>query len=837
MRSAPGPTRTAARLCSLVLRSGFALLLAAGVAAPAEAQTPAPSAAAPAPYEILAVTVEGATDESSASLARQISGLRPGAQVQLPWDPSFSEAVRGLYTRGGYSDASVVVAQVIGQGVFLTVRVTEQPKLAQYTVEGLSSGDQDDLRDAIPLLRGRAVRPADTERGRLAIEQFLRGKGYRTPVVTVAQTPAADGRVDVVYTVARGERQSIASVEFTGNEAFSDRALRRQLKGTSERRWWRIWKRATFRDEAFQTDLAALLTFYNDRGHFGARIVSDSVYTRPEDGGLVVSITVEEGPRYAVRNVEFEGNTLFTDEQLRFALDVQRGEVYNATRIDQNLNYTAGHTDVRSLYNDRGYLQFNAVQQTTVVQGDSLDLAFEINEGDVYEFGAVTIAGNTRTKDYVIRREIRTVPGQPYSRQAIERSLRELTALNYFDPASFGAGPAFDVDDEANTVDLTYRLVEKSSDQLELSGGWGGAGTGLILTARVTFANFSVQNLLRGRGNPMPSGDGQQLSLQVQTFGRIQQVYSLSFTEPWFRGRQTPAGFSVGYSNFAQRNSDTRVARGFGRVFYRQRLRFPDDYFQTGTDLGFQLYNISGVSSANAFGGLPEGVSRELTFAQSLTRNALDNPQLPSAGSNLGLTLTIAPPVPGFIQYVKADFSNGWYTPIGPRLSASVRSRFGYIGSLTGEDVQFQRFLIGGTALEANGAVGGINGFGKDLVYMRGYPLQSIGPRQGGEPVGGRILNKYQAEVQWLALQSPQLTFAPYIFLDAANTWDSFADYDPSRLYRSAGFGARVFLPIVGLVDLTLGRQIDQFEPSRALGAAETGLPKWDFQFTLGGGS
>lgn len=829
MRSAPGLLRPVARLSCL------GLLLAFG-AAPTAAQTPAAPPAAPAapdPYEVLAVTVEGAADDASASLARQISGLRPGAQVQLPWDPSFSEAVRALYTRGGYSDASVVVSQVAGQGVFLTVRVTEQPKLAQYTIEGLSSGDQDDLRDQIPLLRGRAVRPADVERGKIAIETFLRGKGHRTPTVTVAQTPAADGRVDLVYTVERGERQTVADIVFTGNTAFSERVLRRQLKGTPERRWWRFWKRATFNDEAFQTDLDGLVRFYNDRGYFGARVVSDSVYTRPEDGGLVVQIAVDEGPRYAVRNVVFEGNTLFTDAQLAAALDVQTGDVYNRTRLERNLLYSPNHTDIGSLYTDRGYLRFDAQQQTTVVPGDSLDLYFEVTEGDVYEFGEVNIAGNTRTKEHVIRRELRTVPGQPYSRQAIERSVRELSTLNYFDPASFGNGPALSVNDAEQTVDLTYSLAEKSSDQLELSGGWGGGGTGLILTARVTFSNFSVQNMLRGRGNPMPSGDGQQLALQVQTYGKVSQIYSLSFTEPWFRGRQTPAGFSVGYSNSNYRSSDAHVSRAFGRLFYRQRLRFPDDYFQAGTDVGLQIYGISG-GAGSSLGGLPEGTSRELTVEQSLTRNALDNPQLPTAGSNLGLSVTVAPPVPGFIQYVKADFTNGWYTPIGPRLSASVRTQFGYIGSLTGEDVQFQRYLVGGTALEAN--QGSLRGFGKDLVLLRGYPLEAIGPRENGVSVGGRILNKYQAEVQWLALQTPQLTVAPYLFLDAANTWDGFDDYDPSRLFRSAGAGARVFLPILGLVDLNYGRQLDAFDPT-GFGTGEDGQPQWRFQFTLGGGS
>ena len=807
------------------------------LARPAAAQTAPAAAPAAAPYEVLAVTVEGAADEASASLARQISGLRPGAQVQLPWDPSFSEAVRGLYTRGGYSDASVEVSQVVGQGVFLTVRVAEQPKLASYAIEGLGSSDRNDLADEIPLLRGRAVRAADVERGRIAIQTFLRGKGFRAPTVTVTQTPADAGRVDVVYTVQRGDRQSVADVQFVGNEAFSERTLRRRLKGTPERRWWRFWKRETFNEQAFEEDLANLTSYYQDRGYYGARVVRDSVYT--EDDGLVVRVELEEGPRYAIRDVVFEGNTLFTDAQLQQALGVQTGDTYNRTRLDRNLNYSPDHSDVSSLYSDRGYLRFRADPQITVVPGDSLDLYYEVTEGDVYEFGEVTIAGNTRTKEHVIRRELRTIPGQPFSRQAMERSVRELSTLNYFDPASFGAGPALSVNDDDQTVDLTYRLAEKSSDQLELSGGYGGGGTGLILTARVTFSNFSVQNMLKGRGNPLPSGDGQQLALQVQTFGTIQQIYSLSFTEPWFRGRQTPAGFSLSYSNFNPRNGQLDFARGSARVFYRQRLKFPDDYFQTGTDLGLSLYDITRASSgSNQFIGLPDGVSRELTVSQSLTRNALDSPQLPTAGSSLGLTVTVAPPIPGFIQYVKGDFRNAWYTPVGPRLSANIRTQFGYIGSLTGEEVQFQRYLVGGTALEAQGGQGGIAAFGKDLVTMRSYPLEAIGPRRDGSSVGGRILNKYQSEVQWLALQSPQLTVAPYLFLDAANTWDGFSDYDPARLFRSAGVGARLFLPILGLVDVNYGRQIDAFDATGIrFGGDESGQPQWRFQFNLGGSS
>ena len=818
-----------------MLRPFAVALSALLVSAAASAQVPTtPDAVAPATYEVLSVSVEGAADEASQALVRSISGLRPRTRVQLPWDPQFAEAVRNLYSRGGYSDVSVEATEVTGDGVFLTVHVTEQPKLAGFEVEGLGKSDVEDLRPQLPLFRGRAVRDADVARTELAIESFLREKGYRRPAVEARRSVEPDGRVALVFDVDRGERQTVADIRFTGNEAFSEGTLRKQLKNTPERRWWRFWKKETFNDAEFDEDLASLVQFYNDRGYYGARVVRDSVYTETTPDGdedLVIDVEVAEGPRYHVRNVVFEGNTLFTDDQLRFALGVDRGDVYNGSQLERNLRYSPDHSDVSSLYQDSGHLRFNVEQEVVEVPGDSLDLYFEITEGEVYEFGNVRIAGNTRTKEHVIRREIRTIPGQPYSRQAIERSVRELATLNYFDPASFGAGPAVQVNDEDQSVDLVYNLAETSSDQLELSGGYGGSGVGLILSARVTFTNFSVQNLAKGFKGGLPTGDGQQLSLQVQTYGTQQQAYSVSFTEPWFRGKPTPVGFSLAYRNVdaTGRGFDTKYGLFSASAFVRQRLKWPDDFFSTGTSLGYRLYNVSNFTGSV----LPEGVSQELTISQSLTRNALDNPTFPQSGSSLGLTLTVAPPIGDFVQYYKGDLNTAFYTPVVGRLTSSVRTQFGYIGSLTGDDVQFQRYLIGGTPLDASGQSGLGQGFGRDLVFMRGYPLRAIGPRQNGEPVGGRILNKYEAELGIVLLQTPQLSFAPYLFADAANTYDSFDDYDPARLFRSAGVGARIFLPILGLVDLNMGYQIDDYVP--VPGRDGTGEPGWHFQFSLGG--
>ena len=823
------------------VRLAFSALLAlAATAATAQEGTPP---AAPTSYEILSIAVEGAADESSQGLVRSISGLRPRQRVQLPWDPAFGEAVRNLYSRGGYSDVTVEAGEVQGDGVTLTIRVEEQPRLSGFEIEGLGRSDVADLAPKLPLFRGRAVRDADVARSELEIETFLRGKGFRRPTVETRRSVGDDGRVALVFDVERGDRQTVADIRFTGNDAFSEGTLKRQLKNTPERRWWRFWKKETFNDAAFDEDLASLVRFYNDRGYYGARVVRDSVYTEALPGGeeqLVIDIGVVEGPQYHIRNVVWEGNTVYTDDQLQLALGVAPGDVYDGTKIERNLRFTEDNSDVSSLYQDAGYLRFDVEQQIVEAPGDSLDLFFEITEGETYEFGNVRIAGNTRTKEHVIRREIRTVPGQPYSRQAIQRSVRELATLNYFDPASFGAGPSIEVNDQDQTVDLVYNLAETSSDQLELSGGYGGRNIGLILSARVTFTNFSVQNLAQGLKGGLPTGDGQQLSLQVQTFGSRQQVYSLSFTEPWFRGRPTPVGFALSYQNvdFTQANGlgglNSGVSYGLisARAFYRQRLKWPDDFFSTGTNVGYRLYDIGNFPNSV----LPAGANHEVNISQSLTRNALDNPTFPQNGSSLGLTFTVAPPLGGTIQYHKTDFETAFYTPIVGRLTGSVRTQFGYIGSLTGDEVAFERYVVGGTPLEAQGQGGLTRGFGRDLVFLRGYPANAIGPRRNNQPVGGRILTKYEAELGLVLLQTPQLSVAPYLFADAANTYDGFDDFDPARLFRSAGIGTRVFLPILGLVDLNYGYQIDSFTPlSRNRPDILDAQPGWRLQFSLGG--
>lgn len=791
-------------------------------------------------YTILSITVEGASDEAVRQFVLQNAGLREGQQVSLPGDEAITTAVRQLYHLGSFHDIEIFAERFEEDGVHLLIRVVEAPRVGNFDIEGVRRAWVDEMRREIPLIRGRPLRSADIERSEQIIRDFLADKGFPLAQVEVAERWAEAGRVDLTFNVEQGSRVEIGSVRFFGNEQVAEARLRGRLGNTREARWWRFWTRDTFSRADFEQDLERLVRFYQDRGFFSARVVRDSVWIdysagRPQ---VVVDVHVEEGPRYHVRNVTFDGNTVFTDEQLRMALRVEPGEVFNLSKIERNLYFSRDHTDIHSLYQDRGHLRFNAQKRVIEVPGDSLDLHFEIFEGDIYTFGQITIRGNTRTKDHVVRRALRTVPGATYSRQAIERSIRELIQLNYFDQELLAQGPSITVNDEDRTVDLVYRLTEVGGDQLELSGGWAGGGFGLILQARVTFNNFSIQNLFNGAAwRPVPTGDGQQLSIGVQTSGMHYQHYSLSFTEPFFRGRPTPIGVS---GSFARRDlsrsrflldldgDEPNVFRSLSaRVFYRQQLLWPDDFFQTGTDLTYRLYDVQGAQFARAH-RLPEGISQELTIRQTLSRNSFDNPIFPRVGSQFALSTEFALPIAGFNQFHKQMLSTTWVTPIAGPLSLQFSGDFGYIGSLTGEEVQFQRFLVGGSPLEVQGS---FLGYGKDLIFMRGYPLGAIAPRREGQLVGGRILTKYSLEARFFAHQSAQFSLVPYLFVDAANTWDSFADFSPGSLYRSAGFGAKIFLPILGMLDLNYGYALDSFIDPRD-GTQQ--MPGWRFQFSIG---
>ncbi|MEM1269273.1 MAG: outer membrane protein assembly factor BamA [Bacteroidota bacterium] len=813
----------------------------------AQAQTPGlelasvSNARGPQAMNILGIDVEGTQDDGTRFLVIRQSGLTIGQEVQVPGDEAFSKAIKQLYRLRIFSDVEIVADKMIDGGVYLLIRVKQEPRLDSYSFTGIKGSHRDELKRKTPLLRGQSVKPGDIDRTKRIVSDYYAEKGHPLATTEVVRTETEEGRLKLEFQVERGPRVEVNEIMVEGNIAFSEKAVEKRLKETKEDRWWRFWKKETFDVDEFESDKQNLINYYNEKGYYDAQIVSDSTYLVDVDGKpkLNVVLRVQEGPKYHIRDIDFEGNTAYTDQQLMESLGIAEGEAYNSKRLETNLYANPRNTDVSSLYYNRGYVGFRVNPVITVAQGDSLDLTFQIEEGDVYDFGNISIAGNTTTKEHVIRRQLRTMPGYTFSRDAIQRSLRELVQLGYFNPETLI--PETRVNPGEKTVDVTYQVEETGNSQLELSGGWGGVGGGLLLQAGFTFNNFSIQDIFKaGAWRPLPTGDGQQLGLNVQVQGSFFQNYAINFTEPWFRGKPHPVGFSISHSRYnlnrrfnaflgqfeeTAENPDNRISITSAQLSYGRQLKWPDDYFSTGSVLGWRFYNFGARSTSY---GLPPGQNHALTFTQRFARNSLDNPLFPSNGSSLNMSVEIAPPFPGFIQYHKWSLSNSWNMPLFRKVSLGLSADYGYVGSFNSETVSFERYVVGGTPFDAQG---GRFGFGRDLVFARGFPAAAITPlNPDGSLLGGSVLNKYTSELRWMMATSPQFQLQTYGFLDALNTWDGFTSYDPTQLFRATGVGVRIFLPILGMLNMSYGYNLDAFPRQ----AGDDGLSRWRFQFSLG---
>lgn len=806
----------------------------------------APGAAQrPQPVTINRISVEGVPKQSTRNFVRRVSGLSEGQQITLPGGESVGEAIRAIYRSGLFSDVSIMRGESSGSGsgVHLVIRVAPEPGLAGYSFQGVDDNAADDLREKITLAQGRPVRPSDVQRAEQAIRSFYSDEGYLLADVQTQRQRTSSGEVRLVFNVDKGQKVEVEDIRFTGNTVFDDGDLRGAMQETQEDRWWRFWSSERFNREKYEADLDRVIDYYNREGYYDATIVGDTTYV--ENGeDLIAEVEVREGNQYHVRNVEWRGNTVYPDAALTRAIGFEEGDVYNSRQLQRNLRQNRSSTDVTSLYTDRGYVRFNVQPTVQPVAGDSLDLTFDITEGEVYEVGDVTISGNTKTKEHVIRRELYTVPGRTFSRSDIRESIRRLQQLGYFSKESISGGPSLSIDQQNQEVDMTWNVEEVSNDQLELSGTYGGYG--LVLQTSFTFNNFSAQNLFNfDEWEPLPVGDGQKLSLSVRTAGWDYQNYSISFTEPWFRGRPTPIGGSISFARITNdyygggrfRSDDSGEAgifQRFGaRLFRRQRLDWPDDKFRLSSTVNYNYYR----NDDRLYSTLPGGVSQQLSFKQGISRNSLNNPRFPTRGSKVDFSLEVAPPVGELIQFHKWRFTTDWNVPLSSngKLSFNVGTDYGYIGSLTGEPVDFQAFELGGTAFDYSR-----QSFGTDPVFMRGYPARSLNPvDENNDFAPGRILNKYTSEIRYKAIESRQLQAAPYIFLDAANTWAGFDTYDPTSLYRSAGVGAKLYLPVVGMIEVNYGYNFDRFPSQDQVvnGRRVFEEPGWRFQISFGGRS
>ncbi len=785
----------------------------------------------PREYTILGVEVIG-VEPRTRSFVVATSGLDEGSRITIPGE-DITNAIRRLHRTGLYSDVQITSTERVGSGIYLQIFVQEQPRLEDFVIEGVRRSQRREIRDLLPLRTGFAVTESTKAQAVQSIKRFYEEKGFRFTEVEVREelTDSLRNRVTLYFDIDRGQRIQIGEIIFEGNESFSDRKLRRQFDEIKKNTWWRL-SRQTFNRDEYREDKQILLNFYRNNGFRDVRILEDSVYVydgRRDRQYIGIFMKIEEGPQYHVRNITWEGNTVYDDERLTQALGFERGDVFNEERFQMNLFNNRDETDVYSLYHNIGYLFLQLEEDIRIVDGDSLDLHFFIIEDEIAVVNSVGFSGNVKTHDDVVRRTLRTIPGNNYSRSAIMRSIRELATLGYFVPENIR--PDLDYDFENKTVDINFFLDEsQSTDNFEFSGGYGGRQLGLILAARVNFNNFSVQNMFdRSTWSPLPSGDGQRLSLGVQVTGSGYQTYSFSFMEPWFRGRPNSLGVSVAYnyfggsasSGFFQTSTLGRQELFSASVSYGRRLTWPDDFFTSTSRIQYQYFNV------RQFTDFLSGQSNVISYKETLERNSLDNFISPNMGSRFTLSGEVAPPVFDFDQFYKLQSAFQYHTPIVGKLVGTFSVEYGYMGwfSDTNQN-QYQRFVLGGTPMQQR------QNFIWDNIDLRGYPGGfggSVTPLRDGQEIGGSVYSKYMTELRYPLVASEQIQVIPYLFAEGGNSFDGFSEFDPFVLKRAVGFGGRIFMPILGLIDLSYGYRFDGLPNSNQINAGE-----WQFLINFG---
>ena len=821
------------------LRSGlFSLLLLAGIlaATPTHAQdvpAAAPAADEPRKYELGGITVSGARYLDPNTLIG-LSGLRLGDNINVPGD-DIGKAIRKIWAQGILADVSVTIARTEGNKIFLDFNVRERPRLSKFTFEGISKGQSEEIDKKIKLIRGKVVTDALLANTRTQVRKFYTNKGFLDTKVVIRQVPDStlSNSVALKIDVDKGSKVRIHDIEFEGNKAFKDSKLAKQFKKTKARKSYKFLTPGKFQRSDFEDDKKKLVDFYNDQGYRDASIVSDTV--ERDEKGLIVKLKVDEGLKYYFRHITWSGNYLYDSKTLSSVLGIRTGSPYSKETLDKRLSYNPTGQDVTSLYMNDGYLFFTIDPVETKVEGDSIDIEMRITEGVQARVKEVNIAGNTKTSDHVLRRTLRTLPGDKFNRELLIRSQREIATLGYFDPEKIGINP---VPNQADgTVDINYTVVEKPSDQITLSGGWGGYA-GFIGTVGLVFNNFSLRKAKDFHNwTPVPAGDGQRVALNVQANGLQYQAYSFSFTEPWLGGRK-PNSFSFSLNRSISRlgtNFDATTGQfikvnsatiGLGR-----QLRVPDDYFSLSNSLSYSQYQLQNYQ---IFSDFSTGKANNFTFNTTLSRNSIDNPTYTRRGSSISLSLSLTPPYSAFkgshpntyewVEFHKWMFDASWFTPIVGKLVLNTRAHFGFIGTYTPDRVPgpFERFKMGGAGLGYGG--GGSFLVGTDYIGLRGYDdpngAYAIPTAQTGAS-GGVAYNKYVAELRYPVSLNPAATVYILGFAEAGNAFNTSGEYNPYKLYRSAGFGARIFMSAFGLLGFDYGRAFDTVVPASNVTTAQ----------------
>jgi outer membrane protein insertion porin family len=817
----------------------------------------------PKKFEIGGITVTGIKYLDNSVLVT-LSGLTVGDKITVPGE-EISKAIRNLWDQGLFENVIISATQVQGNLIFLNIDLKERPRMSTFSFGGIKKSEADNVRDEIKLASGDVVTENLLIRTKNTVRNYFVEKGYLDADIKITQVEDSirKNHVRLQIDIDKNEKVKIQSINVAGNTHYDDTKVRKLLKETKEKGSFapfnniemlifnivkdavtfkfpqmvedsrnyvneniklRIFKSSKFIKEKYDEDLTILINKYNAQGYRDAKIINDSVYRNP-DKTVGIDLDIYEGNRYYFRNITWVGNTKYPDAFLNRILRIKKGDVYNWELLNSNLTFNQNEDDVSSIYMNDGYLFFQANPVEVMVENDSIDLEIRIYEGKQATINNVTIKGNTRTNDHVVIRELRTLPGQLFSRSDIIRTTRELAQLRYFNPETIN--PNIQPNPADGTVDIEYQVEETSSDQIELSGGWGYGR--VIGTLGVSFNNFSLKNILKlKQWRPVPTGDGQKLSLRVQSYGKGYISYSASFTEPWMGGKK-PNSFSVSYyhslySNGLSKKDPERQSFTIDGISFGlgKRLTWPDDYFQLFLGVNFQFYSLYQYRQVFTFGS-GTGNYNNVAFNITLSRNSIDFPIYPRSGSLVSVSLDITPPYSSFsdqdfsslndtekyknIEYHKWGIQTAYFTPIVKNLVLMARVKFGFLGYLNPDIgvTPFERYYLGGDGLS-----GSNNLDGREIVGMRGYGNETLTPDYyKSRNTGGTIYGKYTLELRYPLSLNPNATIFVATFLDAGNSWVKFDEFNPFAVYKAAGFGVRVFLPMFGMLGLDWGYGFD----------------------------
>ena len=807
-------------------------------------------------YVIDTITVKGLKTFSNQTVV-SYSGLRKGQKVSIPGD-EISAVISKLWGLQLFSDINFYITKVEGENVSLEIEIDELPTLTNVKINGIKKGKIETIIDETELTKGKKLSESFLTNTRNYIINKYKKEGFLNTKVAlniIPDTTEKNGR-KMVVNVDRGKRIKIKEINFNGNEVFSNKKLKSKLKKTKSKFPLRFWKKSKYIEEEFVGDKDNLMEFFKEKGYRDARIIKDTLVLN-EDNTLSINFDIDEGNRYYFGDISFLGNTVYNNYQLSQVLGIAKGEPYDGVLLKKRIaDEKPDANDLTNLYQNNGYLFSNINAVEISAENDTINFEIRVTEGKLASFNKISVVGNTKTNDHVIYRELRTKPGELYSKDQVVRTVREIGQLGFFDAEAIN--PDFkNVDPNAGTVDIEYGLTESGASQIELQGGYGGGG--FIGTLGLSFNNFSMKNIFDlDSYKPLPMGDGQSLSLRLQA-SQFYRTYSFSFAEPWLGGRQ-PVQFSTSLSHTVQYRYDYFTGRADKSQSFQisginlglaRRLKVPDDYFTLSQSIGYQYYNLN-----NYFTGLftfGNGVANNLSYTIALSRNnTYTNPVFPMGGSSFSISGKFTLPyslingvdfadlknqrafqnVDGtpdvakidqerfkWLEYYKVKFTGTWYTRIIDKLVLKTQTDFGFIGAynLDRGNIPFERFYLGGDGMQ-NYSLDG-----RETIALRGYKNQSLSSQNGS-----LIYNKFSIELRYPITLKPSASIYALSFLESGNGYDTFKSFNPFNSKRSAGMGVRIFMPAFGLLGIDFGYGFD----NPAFGS--TTPNGWETHFIIG---